>query len=299
MARDHPDVPLFETLLDAFQSGLLEDFAEPKPNGLAELEQRMHDQRFACLAGAGWRSRSWPPEPCTGVSGCTDLPARLAADLDALNALRREADQNAFHADWYRWQLFTDWYRIFMADPDTRTAAVAIATQRYGNWQAIDRQREASEAAAARQRDAVLKLSSATASSCAPGPPPPSSSQRTRPSSSRSTRSRFPPATAATGGSGRTGTWRAAPAAGCSPASRPGGTTLTADSLTGVTAPATLPDADLVTALPREACLLWPTLMAQLTGIDAARLQAALSWPWRASGRTSTRWSASRPPRPG
>ena len=275
MARDHPDVPLFETLLDAFQSGLLEDFAEPKPNGLAELEQRMHDQRFAGRQGgtvfsvvaAGTRG----PES----SELTDLPARLAADLDALNALRREADQYAFHADWYRWQLFTDWYRIFMADPDTRTAAVAIATQRYGNWQAIDRQREASEAAAARQRDAVLaqlgdglELRAGSAAAFVQPADPAiviASDEIT-----------FP---ARYGGDGR---FRPDGYLACRAGGRlltgvtAGGTTLTADSLTGVTAPATLPDADLVTALLREACLLWPTLMAQLTGIDAARLQAAL-----------------------
>ena len=55
-----------------------------------------------------------------------------------------------------------------------------------------------------------------------------------------------------------------------------GNTTLTAASLTGITAPAGLPGPPLLTPLLREACLLSTALLADLSGEAEPSLQAAL-----------------------
>jgi hypothetical protein len=276
MADDHPGEPLFETLLEALQAGLLDDFADPRPDGLAELRQRLHAQHFAGLQAGTVFSvvAAGPGGPESGE--LTGLPARLAADLDALNAARQEADQYAFHADWYRWQMFADWYRIFMASNDIdRGNSVGVATQRYARWGPLDQRHAASEAAAHRALEAVttqLPPDTQVREGVAGSFAQPASPVVVIAADAITFPDRY-------GGDGR---FRGDGYLACRTGEQlltsvsADGTTLTAASLAGVTAPAALPDAGLLTELLREACLLCTDLMAELSGVDVARLRDAL-----------------------
>ena len=65
-AVGQPGVPLSETLLDAFQSGLVPVFTQPTAGGLTQLQQRLHDQRFARI-GAGTAGGQQPAETEEGT----------------------------------------------------------------------------------------------------------------------------------------------------------------------------------------------------------------------------------------
>lgn len=275
MARDHPDVPLFETLLDAFQSGLLDAFKQPSANALAELEESLHDQRYAGLQSGAVFSIVSSSDDGSDAHELIDLPTPLADDLNQLNALRRQADQCAFHADWFRWQLFADWYRIFMIDPAERNTAYQLAQRRYGGWDALAQRCDGLVRAAQTQYEQVI------------GELGPDMRLREAPAS------RFlqpsDPAVLVTGeaidfparygGDGRfhpdsylvcrTGDQLLSSVA-------VGSTTLAAADLTSIEAPAGLPNQTLLTGLLRESCLLSTALLANMSGNTQAALQTAL-----------------------
>jgi hypothetical protein len=275
MARDHPGEPLFETMLDAFQSGLLEAFTQPRPNDLAEMAERLHAQRFAATPGGTSYSIVDADDQGPDSAELIDLPAPLGDDLDTLNLGREHADQYAGYADWYRWQLFADWYRIFMVDQGDQTHAFQIAMDRADGWGDLSAARDTAETAARDQLTAVqnqlgpgMRLRGGPAERfCAPADPAVVISAGA---------AQFP---ARYGGDGRfnadgylvcrTGDQLLSAVAA-------GGTTLTAASLAAVAAPDGLAGGPLLTALLREACLLWPGLLAARAGIDAATLQKAL-----------------------
>jgi hypothetical protein len=275
MAKDHPDVPLFETLLDAFQSGLLEVFKQPSANSLTELEERLHDQRYAGVRSGKVFSIVSPKDTSPNPSELIDLPAPLADDLNELNVLRQQADQCAFHADWFRWQLFADWYRIFMIDPNERSAAYALAQQRYGAWDTLQQKRDALYKAAHAQYEKVeAEL-------------PPEMLLRGAPA----TRFVQPsdPAVLITGDAvdfparyGGDGRFDPDGYLVCRTDGQlltgvaVGDAELQANDLTAVTAPAGLPDQTLLTALLRESCLLSTVLLANMSGETAGALQTAL-----------------------
>jgi hypothetical protein len=274
-ARDSPGVPLFETLLDAFQSGLLETFKQPQPNALTALEERLHDQRFAGMAAGTVYSIVSTADTSPNPLELVDLPAPLADDLNKLNVMRGQADQCAFHADWFRWQLFADWDRIFMIDESGRNDAFAIASERYAAWDPLHAACETLATAANAQYD---KVSAALGSDMLLRGAP-------------ATRFVVPsdPTVLITGDGvhfperyGGDGRFDKDGYLVCRTDGEPlvsvavGQTTLAASSLTGVVAPAGVPAPALVTALLREACMLSTALLAQLTGDGAAALQAAL-----------------------
>ena len=70
--------------------------------------------------------------------------------------LRQQADQCGFHADWYRWQLFADWYRIFMVDPNEQNNAYAVAQQRYGGWSTLSGKQDSLNSAAGKLYNKVV-----------------------------------------------------------------------------------------------------------------------------------------------
>ena len=155
-ARIKPGESLFETLLTAFQYGLTETFKQPSAGGLTKLQEQVHDQRFAGMEGGTVYSIVSADDSRPDSGELIGLPAPLADALDQLNVLREQADQCAFHADWYRWQMFTDWYRIFMITPPERQAeAYAIAAERYRDWAALKAKRDGLAAAAQAQHDQV------------------------------------------------------------------------------------------------------------------------------------------------
>ncbi|WP_460112228.1 hypothetical protein [Streptomyces platensis] len=274
-AQYQPGLSLFETLLEALQSGLIESFTQPTAGGLTRLLERLHDQRLARTAGGTVYSIVSADDSSSDPSELINVPAPLAADLDQLNVLRRHADQCAFHTDWYRWQLFADWYRIFMAAPDQQNDAYAIAQQRYGDWEALAGKRDELATAASTQYTKVShQLGPNMRLRARPAEP---FVQPTDPAVLITGDAvSFP---ARYGGDGRFATdgyLQCRTASQLLTALTVGKTTLTADSLTGIVAPTGLPTPGLLTALLREACLLSTTLLANLTGHSATTLQGAL-----------------------
>ena len=274
-AQNAPGVPLFETLLGAFQSGLIEKFTQPAAGGLTQLQERLHDQRFAGIAGGTVYSIVSADATGPDSGELIDLPAPLAADLDQLNVLREQADQCAFHADWFRWQLFAGWYRIFMTDPGRRNEAYANAAQRYSDWTALAARRDGLATAANDQYAKVVgQLRPDMRLRAGPAVP---FVQPTDPvvlitGDAVSFPARY-------GGDGRftdNGHLVCRTGGQLVTAVTVQTTTLTASSLTGIVAPAGLPGPDLLTALLREACLLTTALLASLTGQSAATLADAL-----------------------
>jgi hypothetical protein len=275
MGRDHPDVPLFETLLDAFQSGLIESFKQPTPDGLAALQERLHAQRYAGQHSGTVYSIVAADDTSPDPRELIDLPAQLAADLDQLNVLRQQADQCCFHADWYRWQLFADWYRIFMVNAGDQDTAYAAAMQRYGGWSTLSGKRDSLDAAADKQyAKVVAELGPNMVLRAGPA------NRFLQPSDPAVVISapelRFPQRYGGDGRFSPDGYLVCRTDDELLTSVAVGQTTVTAASLTGVTAPTGLPNPTLLTALLRETCLLSTTLLANLTGQAEATLQTAL-----------------------
>lgn len=135
-ALDEPGLPLFEAMLTALQSGQLQTFMQPLPNRLAQLYQNLQEQRFATVAAGTLYTIELldPEDPEEEGPEVTDLPLQLADDLNQLNLLQQQYDQCQTRLNDYRWQLFADWYRIFLANDDTQNLAYQVAYHRYGNY---------------------------------------------------------------------------------------------------------------------------------------------------------------------
>lgn len=271
-ALDHPDKPLFESLLTAFQLGLLDAFGEPRADQLTQLAEGLHDSAFASATTRALHAIV--PEDPEGPA--IPLPAELGEALNRLNALAEAADLLDAEAGWTRWNLFADWYRIFEAgDTRTKNAAFQVAYARLGGWEELAARREQARRAAAAQRDVVLGL---LPDGLVLGESP--AERFHQPSD---------PVVMLTGagvelsprhgGDGRFDDDRTLV---CRTTDRllsavtVRGTTIAADRFTAVAAPPALRRSALATALLREACLLDTRVAAALGGGDEPALRAAL-----------------------
>lgn len=135
--KDNPGVPLYEQLLTAFQLGMFDRLTQPQPDQLAQLAEALHEAQFRSL-DAGTIYTVVKKDGATGNGGgqqeVIDLPLPLADDLNLLNTYQQQSDFCQAHMNAYRWQLFADWYRIFLADPNTQNEAFQVAYHRYGAW---------------------------------------------------------------------------------------------------------------------------------------------------------------------
>ncbi len=67
----------------------------------------------------------------------TNLPIKLGDDLNLLNILAQEYQAVTDQSYSYRWQLFSDWYRIFMADKTHQQGSVNNTFNKANNWTSI------------------------------------------------------------------------------------------------------------------------------------------------------------------
>jgi hypothetical protein len=107
----HPNIPFFETLLNAFQNGLLTDFQQPQPDQLAKLQEELHKKTFASF-DSGTIYQVVKPEQDQPESDDVYIPLPIAESLNLLNVYQQQYD---FYADYileFQWQLFSDWYRL-------------------------------------------------------------------------------------------------------------------------------------------------------------------------------------------
>ncbi len=107
----HPDTPFFETLLNAFQNGLLSEFMQLKTDQLAQLNEVLHQKTFASIStGTVYQitrpAKDSPDEPDVA------FPLPLAEALDTLNVYQQQVDFYERYTLGFQWQLFADWYRM-------------------------------------------------------------------------------------------------------------------------------------------------------------------------------------------
>jgi hypothetical protein len=296
--RNHPDIPLAERLLDGLQLGLLDDFTQPAPNRLIALNETLHDRGFA-RASADPVFAVVVPDPAAGkgaVKELVGLPPALAASLNRLNDLRDQLERCRRHVDWYRWQLFADWYRIFQTNSATHDMAVSAAEQRLGGWDELQGTMTALGTALASARTAVeTQLSGEMQLAEVAG------QEYVQPADPAvmliGAGVGFPPRY---GGDGRhdpdgrlvcrlTGDLLSSLSAG--------GKEVDVAAMTAVSAPGALPHSELLTSLLREACVLDTALASARTAVAAAALDAALALALEGHAQ-STLTLAGTPPSP-
>lgn len=138
----YPTVSYFEQLLNAYQQGLLNEFKQPSADQLSILEEEMEENRFRTVAG-GYIYTVVQKKTEGGQSvdvEVTNLPIKLADDLNELNILSRQYQMAMDQGQSYRWQLFSDWYRIFMADKQEQQRSATIAFNKLNGWNEITEQ---------------------------------------------------------------------------------------------------------------------------------------------------------------
>ncbi len=70
----------------------------------------------------------------------------MAYALNVLNLSQQKCDLYQTIMDHFRWQLFSDWYRIFQADSNnTMTSAERAAEARYTDWSSLHKTWQTSE----------------------------------------------------------------------------------------------------------------------------------------------------------
>jgi hypothetical protein len=127
-AKVKPGVPLFESLLNALQFGLLEKSLPPQQSdSLANLRMLLHEKEFVATdAGSIYVIVKPVADGALGEDPLADapnLPLNLADELNRLNVLQQQYDLAQTELAELRWQLFSDWYRIPTAGASTGDAS--------------------------------------------------------------------------------------------------------------------------------------------------------------------------------
>ena len=133
----HPQVEYFQTLMNGFFDGLLAQLNTPTPGQLETLEESLQEAGFESLK-AGYiytveqKVTTYDPsdQPVITWVQANDLPARVGDALNLLNADAQAAQLLQESLANFDWQLFADWYRIFMM-PAQQQTAFNIAYQKY------------------------------------------------------------------------------------------------------------------------------------------------------------------------
>ena len=292
-AAEEAKTPLFEQILDGFQRGLLDSFKEPEPNQLAQLAESLHDATFAGLQSGTIYSIVAPKGE--EEEEAIELPLPLADSLNQLNLLQQQFDLCSAHVNWFRWQLFADWYRIFMAKEPN--ASFQAAAERYGSWSELETEcneiaaaRKAQLAAVKAQLGSELKLKEVPATRYEqPDDPVVLLTGEGLEYPSRH------------GGDGRfdnAGHLVCRTSDQLLSAEEVAGKAIAASQFASVTAPAELEHADVFTALLREACLLCTEVAAALTGAAEKELEAALRTALEGGKQKTYAFTAGLPPSP-
>lgn len=107
---------LLETLLSAFQLGIVSDLREPHPDRLVEVTDNLRAGDFGHReAGLAWTITTDTGDAPTALH---DLPADIAAKLTALNTAQARRDAKVHDVQGLRRQLYLDWYRYGLTKLD-------------------------------------------------------------------------------------------------------------------------------------------------------------------------------------
>lgn len=136
--RVQPSRQNFQTFLNGYLDGLLNAFATPQPGQIASLYDGLHQARFSSAPGG---------EIYTVVSSegtPVALPLALGDALNDLNESAQTCARLSAEMESFCWQLFADWYRIFLSDPTQQQNSYQTT---YAKYQALDSRQQALNAA--------------------------------------------------------------------------------------------------------------------------------------------------------
>jgi hypothetical protein len=118
----HPSLPTFEQILTAFQMGLWNDMAQPTPDMLANLADKLHSSQFK-RADSILIWSIFQTDPNGTRHEAIGLPLMIADALNDANSARQQLLAVTEHVATFQWQAFADWYRWFNeSDPNEQTA---------------------------------------------------------------------------------------------------------------------------------------------------------------------------------
>ncbi|MBV8488308.1 MAG: hypothetical protein JO161_08515, partial [Planctomycetaceae bacterium] len=132
-ALNHPDVPFFEQLLNAFQAGLPPSFSSPEPGLLAKLAESQHNRQFQAV-DAGLIYTIVVTNPDETESEATGLPLPLADALNQLNIASQAFEEALTNVESFQWRMFADWYRYFQAPEESSSTIFNHASYLLAQW---------------------------------------------------------------------------------------------------------------------------------------------------------------------
>jgi hypothetical protein len=107
------DIPTSENLLSLFQLGLSSQLDSPRPDLIMSLEETLHAQEYSPQTGGTlWRLSG----DFEAAEGATVTETQLGNKLNALNEVQFEFDVYGFELYSMQFQLFSDWYRTWLAE---------------------------------------------------------------------------------------------------------------------------------------------------------------------------------------
>ena len=141
-AEEDPDEPFFETLMNAFQNGLINTLKQPDANQLALILENLHQKEYSSspsgtrytIVSENKENREYPIDI---------LPLNIADQLNTLNLKQEQLDFYNQYLDHFKWQLFSDWYRLIKSskeDPSVSNELYANILEKVkdgGEWTQI------------------------------------------------------------------------------------------------------------------------------------------------------------------
>jgi hypothetical protein len=132
-----PTLPYFQVLLNAYFEGLLPRLKNPQPGQLAALAENLQENGFQTIRGEyiytiveKVTTYDTNNQPVVTYVQVDDLPPRLGDELNLLNSYWQNVQLLLESLANFDWQLFADWYRIFMV-PAKQQICFNIAYQKY------------------------------------------------------------------------------------------------------------------------------------------------------------------------
>lgn len=155
-----PSQPYFETMLSAYFEGLAGKLAQPAPSQLASLDEELHENGFKAIKAEyiytiASTARDEAGQDVTAGAEPAALPPALGDALNLLNFHAQGVQLLQSSIENEQWQLFADWYRIFMAKSQDQQAAYNIAYQKYNSMDTLATQLAAASATLEKQYAAV------------------------------------------------------------------------------------------------------------------------------------------------
>ena len=110
----------FENLMNAFQNGLINTLKQPDANQLAIILENLHQKQYSS-SDSGTRYTIVSESKENKEYPMDVLPLNISDRLNALNLQQEQLDFYNQYLDRFKWQLFSDWYRLIKSAKDNPT----------------------------------------------------------------------------------------------------------------------------------------------------------------------------------